>query len=143
MAQTRDWIIVASTPEAAMGVHRSTLRHDGRLAYASVLMGTFRPETFADGSVVHYYISKEEFDCEARSRTERSVLMFGPSANAVGPMPDLETDYPVRPGSIYENILIAVCDGVSGLGGGGYDRPLDAIEGERTKRLLGSLPVTD
>ena len=106
-------------------------------------MGTFKAETFADGSIVRYYISEEAFDCEARSRTERSVLTFGPSANAIGPIPDLETDYPVRPGSIYENILIAVCDRVSGLGGDGFERPLEAIAGERNKRLSNSLPVFD
>lgn len=126
-----------------MGVDRSTLQRDGRLAHASVLMGTFKAEAFADGSIVSYYISEEAFDCEARSRTERSVMMFGPSANAIAPLPDLETDLPVRPGSIYENILIAVCDGVFGLGGDGFERPLEAIEGERNKRLSDLLPVTD
>lgn len=126
-----------------MGIDRQTLTRDGDLATAWVLMGTFRVESFEDGSKVQYYLSREAFRCDERTRTELEVRTFGAAAHLIGDVSRLEVDRPVRPGSLYDDVLIAACDGETGLGGPGFTEPRKAIEAERQKRLRDALPVTD
>lgn len=138
-----DWVIVASNSEAGMGIDRQSLTRDGDLAAAIVLMGTFRVEHFQDGSKVQYYLSREAFRCDDRTRTELEVRMFGAAADLIGHVSPLEVDQPVLPGSLYDDVLIAACDGETGLGGRGFAEPLRAIEAERQKRIRDALPVDD
>jgi len=143
LAQIPDWVIVASHREAAMGIDRASLSRSGDQATASVLMGTFKPETFNDGSTVSFYISRETFRCDARTRTEVTVTAFDPMGEVAYQAPHVEADLLVQPGSIYENVLVAACDGQTGLGGLGFAQPLEAIDAERTKRVAAGLQVVD
>lgn len=126
-----------------MGIDRQSLTRDGDAATASVLMGTFRVESFEDGSKVQYYLSREMFRCDLRTRTELEVAMFGSAGELIGDVSPLEIDRPVRAGSIYDNILIAACDGETGLGGPGFTEPREAIAAERQKRFRDGLRVED
>lgn len=134
---------MASNAEAALGIDRHSVTRDGDAATASILMGTFGLETFEDGSKVQYYLSREMFRCDVRTRSELEVRMFGSAADLIGVIPSLEIDRPVRPGSIYNDILIAACDGETGLGGRGFIEPRSAIEAERQRRFRDGLPVED
>ncbi|RYG12656.1 MAG: hypothetical protein EON96_13530 [Caulobacteraceae bacterium] len=141
-AQTQDWVIVASNPDAAAGVDRFSLSRQANLASASVLMGTFAVEEFSDGSAVRYYISRELFDCERRTRTEKTVALFDASGVRVGRTRGLERHRPVQPGSLYDELLLAVCGEAAAPTGPGWDDPLMAVERERERRVAASLPVT-
>lgn len=69
--------------------------------------------------------------------------MFGAVADLIGDVSPLEVDHPVRPDSLYGDILIAACDGETGLGGRGFTDPARAIEAERQKRNRDALAVDD
>lgn len=143
LPHTSDWVIVASHSEAAMGIDRASLSRNSAEATASVLMGNFEPEPFDDGTKVSFYISREVFRCDARTRTELTVTAFDDSGGVVFEAPHTETDRAIVPGSIYDDLLVAACNGQTGLGGLGFAQPMEAIRAERTKRITAGLPVVD
>lgn len=139
-SSTADWVIVASHSEAAMGIDRASMKREGNRVTAMVLMGLFEADTLRDGALVQYHLSHETFDCTLRTRTEQRVGLYGPGNDFIGLSEPLEADATVRPGSIYNDILIAACTRV-GLGGPGSPDPLAAVEREREKRMQDALPV--
>jgi len=140
-ADPEDWVILASNSDAAMGIDRNTIAREDDQATARILMGTFRPEVFDDGSTVSYYVIQGSFDCRARTRAEQAVTTYGPTGMLIGSTAAMPESFPVQPGSLTDHILIAACGGAAD--GPGFDRPLDAIAHERDKRVSEQRPVND